>query len=57
MNSFTLEYSENGKTYKRINDYTLSDIVIGSVRTIYFVPVYAKTIRLVVKTGKPNIKI
>lgn len=29
---------------------------VGSVKTFYFKPVYAKSIRLVVRQGTPNIK-
>jgi hypothetical protein len=46
----------DGVVFTQIGDYDLNGVVIGSVKTFYFTPVYAKFIRLVIKQGTPNIK-
>jgi hypothetical protein len=54
---FTLEYSMDGQSYTKIDDFKLSASAINSIVTFYFKPVYAKYIRLVVKKGTPNIRL
>ena len=56
LSSFSLEYSTNGKEFTKIKDFKLEDATVGSVKTFYFYPVYAKYIRIVVIEGTPNIK-
>jgi hypothetical protein len=46
----------DGRSFTSIGDFSLNGVIIGSVKTFYFKPVYAKFIRIVVKQGTPNIK-
>ena len=46
----------NGQSYTRVQDFTCQNIAIGSISTFYFKPVYARFIRIVVKSGTPNIR-
>lgn len=56
LNTFYIQFSIDGNTYQTIDLYQLDQCVAGSVKTYYFKPVYAKSIRIVVKEGTPNIK-
>jgi hypothetical protein len=56
LKQFTLEYSMDGSNFLKIDDFSLSSIVVGSISTFYFKPVYGQYIRLVVKEGTPNIR-
>jgi hypothetical protein len=54
---FSLEYSMDGHNYIKINDFSFSSVVIGTITTFRFKPVYALSIRLVVQQGIPNIRL
>lgn len=56
LSDFSLEYSLDGSQFIQMGSFSLSGVIIGSVKTFYFTPVYAKYIRIVVKKGTPNIK-
>ena len=56
LKSFTLEYSMDGTNFLKIDDFSFSSVVVGSISTFYFKPVYGQYIRLVVKEGTPNIR-
>ena len=56
LSDFSLEYSLDGSQFIQMGSFSLSGAIIGAVKTIYFTPVYAKYIRIVVKKGTPNIK-
>lgn len=49
LKSFTIEYSLDGQNFLKVDDFSFSSVVIGTVSTFYFKPVYAQFIRLVVK--------
>ena len=56
LSSFALQFSLDGNRYQDIDDFQMGQYFVGSVKTFYFKPVYAKSIRLVVRQGTPNIK-
>ena len=56
LNQIKLQYTENGKVWKKIADFDLMFMVEGAVETIYFPPVYAVGMRIVCTQGAPNIK-
>ena len=57
LRRFAVEYSENGKIFKRVQQFDISkQSKEGIVQTFYFTPVFARAIRIVVLEGFPNIK-
>ena len=46
----------NGKNFIKVQDFSFESTVIGSISTFYFKPVEARFIRIVVKSGTPNIR-
>lgn len=47
----------DGKNFISVQDFSFESVVVGSIVTFYFKPVYAKAIRLVVTDGTPNIRV
>ena len=56
MSSLVVEYSMDGNNYRRIGNFKLNNKWAGSVKTFYFKAVEARSIRIVVLKGNPNIK-
>lgn len=56
MNKFAIQYSEDGKYFRTVSEYSLKYKESGVVETFYFTPVYAKVIRILVLSGTPHIK-
>lgn len=56
LTKFAIEESDDGVTFRRVTEITVTKMIIGSVETFYFTPVHSKAIRIVVLSGSANIK-
>jgi hypothetical protein len=57
LSSFILQYSEDGRKFENNGNFSLEGVLSNTIKTFYFKPVEAKSIRIIPINGRSNIKL